>query len=498
MTVVTRFAPSPTGELHIGGARTALFNWLFARGRGGQFLLRIEDTDRARSTPEAVDAILEGLGWLGLTPDGPPVFQFARAGRHAEIAHALVDQGKAFRCYVTAAELDDLRAQLEAARHALHEAQKHKASSAEIDALSAAIAVAAAKTSRSPYRDGTLRAPSPDAPYVIRLRAPDSGVIRNPDLVQGVVSVPAGDIDDLVLLRADGTPTYMLAVVVDDHDMGVTHVIRGDDHLTNAARQIPIFEAMGWPVPLYAHIPLIHGPDGKKLSKRHGALGAHAYRDLGYLPEAVLNYLARLGWSHGDTELFSLSEAAAWFDLGAVSKGPARLDFAKLNHVNAHYLRAADPGRLAPLVGPVLRDLPGVDGEKVTDAALIPAIPALVSRAHTVLELADALRFLVLARPLQADHATTKHLTADTQNRVVRLAAALTSVTEWRADTLAEAVKAFAAAEGLGMGQIGPAARAALTGGAPAPDLGLSMALLGRQETLARLTEFPLMAQASA
>ncbi|MGE3867837.1 MAG: glutamate--tRNA ligase, partial [Hyphomonadaceae bacterium] len=396
MTVVTRFAPSPTGFLHIGGARTALFNWLYARHCAGRYLLRIEDTDRARSTPEATAAILDGLSWLGLEHDGEITYQFARAGRHREAAEAMIARGAAFRCYVTQEELEARRQAGETARQELAALKKEQAPA---HAIEAAYANAAKLTAafRSPYRDGG-KPPSPHAPYVVRLRAPDSGEVVNDDLVQGLVRTAARDIDDMILLRRDGAPTYMLSVVVDDHDMGVTHVIRGDDHLTNAARQIPIFLALGWTPPAYAHVSLIHGPDGAKLSKRHGAQAVHEYRDMGYLPEALLNYLARLGWSHGDDEIFSLTQAAAWFDIKDVNRAPARLDFAKLASVNAHYLRQADDDRLFSVLEDFIagqRGWPlGAEARQRARAAL----PLLKQRAKTVAELADQIYFLVRPR----------------------------------------------------------------------------------------------------
>jgi glutamyl-tRNA synthetase len=459
MSVVTRFAPSPTGYLHIGGARTALFNWLFARRHGGKYLLRIEDTDRARSTRDAIDAIIDGLDWLGLRADAEPVFQFARAERHREIAEEMVGRGTAFRCYLTAEEADAERSKSQADGRAF----------------------------RSPWRDGGS-APN-DRTYVVRLRAPDDGEVLNDDLVQGPVRVKARDIDDLVLLRADGVPTYMHAVVCDDHDMGVTHVIRGDDHLTNAARQIPIFEAMGWTPPLYAHIPLIHGPDGAKLSKRHGALAVQAYRDMGYLPEGLCNYLMRLGWSHGDLELMTLDEASAVFDLANVGRGPARLDFAKLDFVNAHYMKSADDTRLSGLLLDHIaaqRDW-GVDD--VGAARIRAAVPVLKLRAKTMVELADQAHFLIKRRPVALDAAAQKAMKDGVAERLGRLLPHLEAVAAWEEATLAQTLKDFAAAEGVGMGQIGPGLRAVLTGGAPAPDLGQTLTLLGRDESLGRIAD---------
>lgn len=459
MSVVTRFAPSPTGFLHIGGARTALFNWLFARRHGGKYLLRIEDTDRARSTQEAIDAIIDGLDWLGLGAEGAPVFQFARAERHREVADDMLARGTAFRCYLTAEELETERAKSNAEGRAF----------------------------RSPWRDGGS-APN-DRTFVVRLRAPDDGEVLNDDLVQGPVRVKARDIDDLVLLRADGVPTYMHAVVVDDHDMGITHVIRGDDHLTNAARQIPIFQAMGWTPPRYAHIPLIHGPDGAKLSKRHGALAVQAYREMGYLPEGLCNYLMRLGWSHGDRELMTRDEAAQVFDLAEVGRGPSRLDFAKLDFVNAHYMKTADDALLARLTLDHIAAQKDWQIGPVEEARIAAAMPILKTRAKTVAELAEQTYFLVRKRPVTLDGAAQKAMKDGVAERLGRLLPRLEAATAWEEAPLAQTLKDFAAAEGVGMGQIGPGLRAVLTGGAPAPDLGHTLALLGREEALARLAE---------
>jgi glutamyl-tRNA synthetase len=459
MTVVTRFAPSPTGFLHIGGARTALFNWLFARRMGGRYLLRIEDTDRARSTPEAIEAIIDGLEWLDLGADGEITYQFARAPRHREVAESMVSRGTAFRCYATGPEVEALRAQAHAEGRAL----------------------------RSPYRDGAAP-PSPDTPFVVRLRAPDGGDIRNADLIQGDVRIKARDIDDLVLLRADGTPTYMLSVVVDDHDMGVTHVIRGDDHLTNAARQIPIFQAMGWTPPRFAHVPLIHGPDGAKLSKRHGALAVQAYRDMGYLPEALTSYLMRLGWSPGHDDILSKEQAVAQFDIAQIGKGPSRLDFKKLDSVNAHFLALADDTRAADLV---FERIEG-GGDSLSEAqaaALRRAVPVLKKRAKTLADLVEQARFVIATRPLTLDEVAKSLMKDDFKQRLRRLRDRLTQERDWTQGALSSALKAFATDEGVGMGQIGPGVRAALTGGAPSPDLGQTLELLGREESLARMSD---------
>ena len=516
MSVVTRFAPSPTGFLHIGGARTALFNWLFARRMGGQYLLRIEDTDRARSTPEAIEAILDGLGWLGLEGDGQTIYQFARAGRHAEAAHEMIERGTAFRCYVTQNELAEYREAGEKAREhlrmletirqkrsgdrATRETETRENSTREFERLGreypdieAAIVEAKHRLTkflayRSPYRDG-LNPPSPNAPFVVRLRAPDAGEIVNDDLVQGTVKVAARDIDDLVMLRADGTPTYMLSVVVDDHDMGVTHIIRGDDHLTNAARQIPIYQAMGWSTPKFAHLPLIHGQDGAKLSKRHGALGVGAYRDMGYLPEGLASYLMRLGWSPGHDDILSKDDAIAQFDIAQIGKAPARLDIDKLNSVNAHFLKQADDERVTRLfLDYVASQHKDWAPSPAALARLAKAAPALKSRAKTFADMAAQARFLVLERPLSID-AKSAALLKDFKDRLKRLHDHLRAGPVWENAALSTALKTFASEEGVGLGQIGPGLRAALTGGAPAPDLGQSLELLGRDEALARIAD---------
>jgi len=488
MSVVTRFAPSPTGYLHIGGARTALFNWLYAKRTGGKFLLRIEDTDRARSTQAAIDAILEGMAWLGLTPDEPPIYQFARAARHREAAEAMVARGTAFRCYVTPEELEARRAVGEAARQALAAAKQDTAAAPEELARLQAEADRLIRAFRSPYRDGAPP-PTPDAPFVVRLRAPDAGDILNADLVQGPVRVRAQDLDDLVLLRSDGTPTYMLAVVVDDHDMGVTHVIRGDDHLTNAARQIPIYQALDWKPPQFAHIPLIHGADGAKLSKRHGALGVQEYRTLGYLPEALASYLVRLGWSAGEREVTRLEEALELFDLSGIGKAPARLDLDKLNSVNALYLREADDARLLRLLLEEAGRRPGYPRDAAARARLAAALPLLKERVKTIVELADAAFIFVMPRPIALDPASESLLKGEALARLRRLHDALAAAEAWSAPALAERLKQFAADEGVGFGKVGPIARAALTGGRPAPELGQVLAVLGKDEALGRLQD---------
>lgn len=493
MSVVTRFAPSPTGYLHIGGARTALFNWLYARRMGGQYLLRIEDTDRARSTPEAIEAIIDGLSWLDLQHDGEITYQFARAARHREAAEDMVARGTAFHCYVTPEELEGRRQRADAARAQLRELAKAKGLQAD-DSGDADIAAKRAEVDeltrafRSPYRDGG-EAPSPGARYVVRLRAPDEGDILNADLIQGEVRVKARDIDDLVLLRADGTPTYMLSVVVDDHDMGVTHVIRGDDHLTNAARQIPIFQAMGWTPPRFAHVPLIHGEDGKKLSKRHGSQAVHEWRDMGYLPEAMNAYLMRLGWSPGHDDILTKEEAVPLFDIAQVGKAPSRLDFKKLDSVNAHFLALADDARVTRLLIEHLEAKTGAPLSEADSIALGRAIPVLKKRAKTIPDLAEQARFVLAKRPLVLDEAAKSLMKDDVKQRLKRLMQKLAAETQWEHAALAAALKAFAAAEGVGLGQIGPGLRAALTGGTPAPDLGQALEMLGRDEALARIAD---------
>lgn len=460
MSVVTRFAPSPTGYLHIGGARTALFNWLFARRMGGKYLLRIEDTDRARSTDAAIAAILDGLDWLDLKHDGEITYQFARAGRHREAAEQMVQRGTAFRCYATPEEVETLRAAAHAEGRAI----------------------------RSPYRDGKAP-PTPDAPFVVRLRAPDEGEVLNADLIQGDVRIKARDIDDLVLLRADGNPTYMLSVVVDDHDMGVTHVIRGDDHLTNAARQIPIFQAMGWTPPLFAHVPLIHGEDGKKLSKRHGAQAVHEWRDMGYLPEAMNAYLMRLGWSPGHDDILTKEEAVPQFEIGQIGKAPSRLDFKKLDSVNAHFMALADDARLTHLLVDAIEARDGAPLSAHARDTLGRAVPVLKKRAKTLPDLAEQARFLLATRPLALDEKAKSLMKDDFRERLRRLHTKLAAEPIWDHVALGSALKAFATEEGVGLGQIGPGLRAALSGGSPAPDLGQALELLGREEALARIAD---------
>jgi glutamyl-tRNA synthetase len=454
--IVTRFAPSPTGFLHIGGARTALFNWLFARHHGGKFLLRIEDTDKARSTTEAIDAILDGMRWLGLDWDGHEYYQSQFWARHAEVAHRLLERGAAYACYMTQEELAAQREQ----------AQKER------------------KPFRinSPWRDCTHE--KPDAPSVIRLKAPREGETVIDDKVQGRVTVQNAELDDFILLRSDGSPTYMLAVVVDDHDMGVTHVIRGDDHLNNAFRQLAIIRAMGWPEPTYAHVPLIHGSDGAKLSKRHGALGVDAYRDeLGMLPEAVFNYLLRLGWGHGDDEIISREQAITWFDLDHVGKSPSRFDFKKLEHLNGHYIREADDARLADLIAPAL----GASGK--AKALLVRAMPELKARAHTVNQLADGARFLFATRPLAVDPAADALLTAETRGLLANAHRKLAALADWDAASVEAAIREVAEGKSVKLGKLAQPLRAALTGSTTSPGIFDVLALLGRDESLARIAD---------
>ena len=453
--VVTRFAPSPTGFLHIGGARTALFNWLFARHHGGKFLLRIEDTDRARSTKEAIDAILDGMRWLGLDWDGHEYYQSQFWARHAEIAHKMLDRGHAYRCWMTQEEL--------AAQREL-----------------------AAKERRpfrinSPWRD---RSDEGEGAFVIRLKAPQEGETVIDDRVQGRVTVQNSEIDDFILLRSDGTPTYMLAVVVDDHDMGVTHVIRGDDHLNNAFRQLAIIRAMGFLEPVYAHVPLIHGPDGAKLSKRHGALGVDAYRDeLGMLPEAVSNYLLRLGWGHGDDEIISRSQAIEWFDLDHVGKSPSRFDFKRLENLNGHYIREANDVRLAELIAPKL----GISGKQ--KEVLVKGMPELKARAHDLNQLADGARFLFTARPLNVDESAKALLTDDARALLAAAHKNLVALAKWDVESLEAAIREVAEAGGVKLGKLAQPLRAALTGRTTSPGIFDVLALLGRDESLARIAD---------
>ena len=467
-SVVTRFAPSPTGFLHIGGARTALFNWLYARKHGGKMLLRIEDTDRERSTKEAIEAILDGLKWLELDWDGEVIYQFSRAARHREVAEQLLAEGKAYRCYATAEELAQMR-------------EKARAEG------------------RTRLYDGMWRDRDPaTAPAgvkpTIRLRAPQTGETVIEDQVQGRVAWQNENLDDLVLLRGDGTPTYMLAVVVDDHDMGVTHIIRGDDHLINAARQKHIYDAMGWSLPSMSHIPLIHGPDGSKMSKRHGALGVDAYREKGYLPAALRNYLVRLGWGHGDQEIFSTEEMIAAFDLPGIGRAAARFDFAKLESLDGHYIRHTDDQSLVRMFEDVLDYVPGRAQLKaklndISRAQLLKAMPSLKERAKTLIELIDGAHFIFADRPLQLDPKAAALLTPENRVLIGRLSSALEGVEEWRAGTAEAALRAFAEENGLKLGAVAQPLRAALTGRTTSPGIFEVLDVLGREESLGRLND---------
>ncbi len=464
--VVTRFAPSPTGYLHIGGARTALFNWLYARHTGGRFLLRIEDTDRARSTPEATAAIFEGMRWLGLDWDGEAVSQFAGLARHAEAAMDLVSRGAAYRCYATN---DEVAAFRETAR-----------------------AEGRPPLFRSPWRDADP-ADAPDAPFVIRLKAPLTGETAVEDRVQGRVTWQNETLDDLVLLRSDGTPTYMLAVVVDDHDMGVSHVIRGDDHLTNAARQSLIYQGLGWPVPQFAHIPLIHGPDGAKLSKRHGALGVAAYRDMGYLAEAMRNYLARLGWSHSDDEFFTTAQAVGWFDLTHLGRAPARFDLAKLGNLSGQHLRAAEDRTLLAEFEAFL-DLQGHPpiGDRAR-ARLVRAMPEMKTRAKTLIELRDMGEFILGTRPFTPDAVGATVLDGGARAHLASLTEPLRHA-NWTSDELHATVREYGAQHGLSLGKLAQPLRVALTGRTISPGVFDMMEILGRDESLARIEECAMTA----
>jgi glutamyl-tRNA synthetase len=459
--VVTRFAPSPTGFLHIGGARTALFNWLFARRHGGKFLLRIEDTDQARSTPEAIDAILEGMRWLELDWDGHEYYQSQFAARHAEVANELLARGHAYRCYMTSEELAAGRARAQAERRPYRV--------------------------ESPWRDGADGPPG--APFVVRLKAPREGETIIDDAVQGRVTVRNAELDDMVLLRSDGTPTYMLAVVVDDHDMGVTHVIRGDDHLNNAFRQLGIIKAMGWPEPVYAHVPLIHGPDGAKMSKRHGATGVMDYEAMGYLPEALSNYLLRLGWGHGDDEIIARDDAVRWFDLDHVGRSPSRFDFKKLENLNGHYMREASDGRLGGLIAGRVAALIGRDLTTTEIETLVRAMPELKPRAKNLNELAEGATFLFRQRPLDFDERAEALLAGDAPRLLTRVYAVFTALDEWTAPATEAAVRSVAEAAGVKLGQVAQPLRAALTGRATSPGIFDVLVLIGREESLARIAD---------
>jgi glutamyl-tRNA synthetase len=467
-TIVTRFAPSPTGFLHIGGARTALFNWLYARGRGGKMLLRIEDTDRERSTKAAIDAILDGLTWLGIDWDGDAIYQYSRAARHREVVEELLASGRAYRCYASQAELAEMREKARAeGRSKLYDGR---------------------------WRDRDSSEAPPDVKPVIRLKAPLTGETVIEDQVQGRVAWQNENLDDLVLLRSDGSPTYMLAVVVDDHDMAVTHIIRGDDHLTNAARQKQIYDALGWPVPVMAHIPLIHGPDGAKLSKRHGALGVDAYRAMGYLPIAMRNYLVRLGWAHGDQEIFSTEEMIKAFDLPQIGRSPARFDFARLENLNGHYIRQSSD---ADLLAALEQVLPHIQGgaellNKLTPelrSKLVAAMPGLKERAKTLVELVDSARYVFADRPLALDDKAAGLLTAEARSLLGEISDELRRVEPWTVEATEQAVRAFAERRGIKLGGVAQPLRAALTGRTTSPPIFDVLAVLGKSESLSRLQD---------
>jgi len=461
--VVTRFAPSPTGFVHIGNARTALFSWLYARHCGGKFLLRVEDTDKARSTDEAIEAIFEGIGWLGIDWDDEPVYQSKNAARHAEVAHQMLADGKAYKCFATPEELTEMRETAKAA-------------------------------GKYPGYDGTWRDKEPgtnesNLPYVVRLRSDETGETIVRDAVQGDVRFANDQLDDLILLRSDGSPTYMLAVVVDDHDMGVTHVIRGDDHLNNAARQMQIIKGIGWDAPVYAHAPLIHGPDGAKFSKRHGAQGVREYRDMGYLADAMRNYLLRLGWSHGDDEIISGKQAVEWFDLDGINKAAPRFDFDKLNHVNAHYIRNRAPDELMA----ELTAFAGWDLTPEQDAALRRGLPSLSERAEVLPDLVEGADFLLALRPIPIEPKAAKMLTDDSRAVLGQVAAALSAAipeeTSWSLEAIEAEIRRFAAEKELGFGKVAQPIRASCAGKTKSPGIFDVLFVLGRAESLARMAD---------
>jgi glutamyl-tRNA synthetase len=463
MTIVTRFAPSPTGYLHIGGARTALFNWLFARHNGGTFLLRIEDTDRARSTDAATAAIYDGLKWLGLDWDGEAVSQFSRRERHAEVARSLLAAGQAYYCYATPEELDAMRAEQRATGQPLRYDGRWR--------------------DRDPATAPTGILPT------IRLKAPQTGETVVDDQVQGPVTVANDQMDDMVLLRGDGTPTYMLSVVVDDHDYGITHIIRGDDHLTNAFRQTQLYRAMGWETPIFAHIPLIHGPDGKKLSKRHGAQGVEEWRDMGYLPETLRNYLLRLGWGHGDDEIISTEQAIAWFTLEGIGRSPSRLDFGKLDNLNGHYIREAEDSRLAALVTPRIEAALGQALNQTQIARLAAGMGGLKARAKTLNDLATAAQLYAEERPITPDAKAASILTAAAIDLLDAWLAEVTAAPDFTAATLEQAARALAETRGVKLGELAQPLRAALTGSTISPPIFEVASIFGKDEVIARLKD---------
>ena len=463
MTVVTRFAPSPTGFLHIGGARTALFNWLYSRHMGGKFLLRIEDTDRARSTDEATAAIIHGMGWLGLDADEEPTSQYSRQLNHVDVAKKLLAEGKAYNCYCSPEELSEMREK--------------------------------AKSEGRPMRyDGRWRdmgaADAPEGiPPVVRIKSEQTGTTTISDAIQGDVSVENTEIDDFVLLRADGTPTYMLAVVVDDHDMGVTHVVRGDDHLTNTFRQIQLYKAMGWDLPIFAHMPLLHGADGKKLSKRHGALGVEAYEEMGFLPEAVCNYLLRLGWGHGDDEIISRDQAIEWFDIADVGKAAARFDMDKLTNLNAHYIREADDERLTQLVMPKINEILAGNMSNDAENRLKKGMSGLKERAKTIVELSENAAFYCRNRPLAMNDKASKLLIGEGPDKLAGFRAILLETDDWSAPVLEEKARAFSESAGCKLGAVAQPLRAALTGSNSSPGMFEVLEILGKEETLGRIDD---------
>lgn len=457
MSVVTRFAPSPTGYLHIGGARTALFNYLFAKHHGGKFYLRIEDTDLERSTDAAKQAILDSMTWLGLSWDGDIYYQSEHAKRHADVAKELVENGHAYYCYASKEELEEMRAQSRST----------------------------GKVIRSPWRDGGT--PPDGVAPVVRLKMPLTGETKIQDLVQGEITMAHEQLDDMVLLRSDGTPTYMLAVVVDDHDMGVTHIIRGDDHLNNAFRQYQIYVAMGWDVPQFAHVPLIHGADGAKLSKRHGAMGVGEYQDMGILPAAMNNYLLRLGWAHGDVELITLDEAIKIFDVDGIGKSPSRFDMDKMMHVNAHYIKQADAKDLADMITPRIKNIIGKDVSDLGKQRLIAGMDGLKERAKSLIELAQMGAFYARTAPVPIDPKAAQLLDAESRGRLAQLHGVLQSIEGWDKETVEGKIKEFCDGQGLKLGQIAQPLRAVLTGSTQSPSVFDIMMVLGKEETLARV-----------
>jgi len=461
--IITRFAPSPTGFLHIGGARTALFNWIFAKKSDGKMVLRIEDTDRARYNEEAVEAIVDGLSWLGIKWDGEPISQFANRDRHAQIAHELLNSGNAYKCYCTSEELAEMR-----------ELAKQKGLPPRYDGR---------------WRDADLNSAPSNTPYVIRIKTPKNDDIIINDLVQGEVRFKTQNLDDFILLRSDGTPTYMLAVVVDDHDMGATHVIRGDDHLTNTARQIVIYQALGWKIPQMAHLPLIHGQDGAKLSKRHGALGVDAYRRMGYLPQAMCNYLARLGWSHGDDEFFSVEQLIEWFDFDGLNKGAARFDFAKLENLNAQHIRQSEPKELFDHMVSLANELgdeKDLDGLKAHKSVVLNMLPELQPRAKTLLDLISLAQFIYCQLPIEIEEKAAKHINEQTRDMIAKIVEHLEVLDEWTSENISAAVRQFGEDNEIKLGKIAQPLRVALTGRTVSAGIFEMMAAIGKEETLKR------------